>query len=122
MSAAVYRIMYDDAFQARCQRYAHGNGTSEAIARAALQALSPRLVECEPSTIAAAPDLLVLATRGMIALEAELSLLLESVCLLDNALQPIRDTIDPEFDEEAAALERAIAEGRAVIASALGAA
>lgn len=39
VSALSERAMYDAAFQAACQRYAHGNGSSGAIASAALSAV-----------------------------------------------------------------------------------
>jgi hypothetical protein len=32
------RVMLDESFQAACQRYANGNGSSEAIAKAAISA------------------------------------------------------------------------------------
>lgn len=35
----IRHIMLDEKFQASCQRYAHGNGTSEAIARSAINAI-----------------------------------------------------------------------------------
>lgn len=47
MSAAAERVMYDDAFQSACQRYAHNGGSSAAIAEAAIRALeaAPELIE-----------------------------------------------------------------------------
>jgi len=42
----IERIALDDQFQAACQRYAHGNGSSHAIAAAAVRAISaPELLE-----------------------------------------------------------------------------
>lgn len=38
MSELSYRVAQDEAFQAACQRYAHGNGSSSGIAAAALRA------------------------------------------------------------------------------------
>jgi hypothetical protein len=38
MSALSDRVMYDEAFQAACQRYHHSGGSSGAIAQAALRA------------------------------------------------------------------------------------
>jgi hypothetical protein len=38
MSALSDRVMYDETFQAACQRYAHGNGSSGGIAGAAIRA------------------------------------------------------------------------------------
>lgn len=40
MNATIEKVMLAEAFQAACQRYAHGNGSSEAIAAAAVSALS----------------------------------------------------------------------------------
>ncbi len=41
----IERIALDNQFQAACQRYAHGNGSSHAIAGAAARAMSaPELV------------------------------------------------------------------------------
>lgn len=38
--AEIEKVMLSEAFQAACQRYAHGNGSSEAIAAAAVSVLS----------------------------------------------------------------------------------
>lgn len=50
MSAANFgemrdRVMYDEQFQAACQRYAHSNGTSGAIAAAAVRVIDAMLAE-----------------------------------------------------------------------------
>jgi len=66
------------------------------------------------------PMLLAATELGLECLERELSCLLESMCLLDADLKPRRDTIDPEFEDDAIVLERAIAEVRAVIAEVRG--
>ena len=34
------KVMYDPAFQAACQRYAHGNGSSAAIAASAIRIIT----------------------------------------------------------------------------------
>lgn len=39
------KVMLDERFQAACQRYAHENGSSEAIARAVIAALNDARVE-----------------------------------------------------------------------------
>lgn len=38
MAKAIKVVMHDDLFQAALQRYAHGNGSSQAIAQAAVAA------------------------------------------------------------------------------------
>ena len=48
------RIVYDPAFQAACQRYAHGNGSSGGIASAALAALGT--VAADPPVTDEAPN------------------------------------------------------------------
>ena len=40
MAAAIKVVMYDEHFQAALQRYAHGNGSSQAIAQAAVSAVA----------------------------------------------------------------------------------
>ena len=40
MSAAIKAVMHDELFQATLQRYAHGNGSSQAVAQAAVAALA----------------------------------------------------------------------------------
>lgn len=62
--------------------------------------------------------LVAAADRGLVALEQELHDLLTSVCLLDDDLEPRRDTIEPAFEADAAELEQAIASVTAAIAKA----
>lgn len=40
MSAAIKAVMHDEFFQAALQRYAHGNGSSQAIAQAAVAVIA----------------------------------------------------------------------------------
>ena len=40
MAAAIKVVMHDELFQAALQRYAHGNGSSQAIAHAAVAAIA----------------------------------------------------------------------------------
>ena len=40
MSAAIKAVMHNELFQATLQRYAHGNGSSQAVAQAAIAAMA----------------------------------------------------------------------------------
>lgn len=44
MSPLAERVMYDEKFQSACQRYAHANGSSGAIAAAAVHAAAPDML------------------------------------------------------------------------------
>lgn len=78
--------------------------------------------EANAHLIAAAPELLVVAEEGLGALERELAGLLETSCLLDSDLNPIRASLDPEMKDAIEALEASVAAARAAIAKATGAA
>ena len=40
MAAAIKAVMHDEHFQAALQRYAHGNGSSQAVAHAAVAVIA----------------------------------------------------------------------------------
>lgn len=63
-------------------------------------------------------QLVEVAKIGLASLEQQLEDLLGSVCLLNADLTPRRDTIEPQFAEEATELEANIARAKAVIAAA----
>lgn len=80
--------------------------------------------ECQANArlIVAAPELLEAAENGLASLETELGLILESHCKLDTELEPIRETLDEDVRDLVEALEAKIAQARAAIARATGAA
>lgn len=71
--------------------------------------------------IATAPELLGLSELGLKYMEESLSQILESHCLLDDQLQPIRDSLEDAVRDDVSRLEEEIASARDVIAKARGA-
>jgi hypothetical protein len=107
MSALSQVVMYDADFQAACQRYAHANGSSAAIAQAALRA-------------ADVEELIAVAREGLAAMQLRQSEILRSHCLLDDQGEPIRATLDTDCEEEIGELEQAITRAAACLARAGG--
>lgn len=70
--------------------------------------------------IAVAPELYELGERAVALFEESLALILESHCLLNDQLQPIRDTLEDDVRDAVERLERDIAAARALLAKALG--
>ena len=50
MTAAIKAVMHNELYQAALQRYAHGNGSSQAVAHAAVAAIA---IVTKPAEVAA---------------------------------------------------------------------
>lgn len=72
--------------------------------------------------IATSPELLAVARDALVAMHANLELILEAHCLLNDDLTPRRDTLEEGVRKEVEGLEAKIERTRAVIAKATGAA
>lgn len=70
--------------------------------------------------IAAAPELYALGEVALDEMEQSLALLLESHCLLDDELNPKRETLEEDVREEVERLEKGIADARTLLAKARG--
>jgi sugar (pentulose or hexulose) kinase len=70
----------------------------------------------------AVAELIAAAEIGLNRVEVELACFLESACFLNDDLEPLRDTLGPDDEEHARALEDLIERIRAAILAVRGAA
>lgn len=76
--------------------------------------------EANAQLISAAPGLYAMAQLALDIMESLLSGILECCCLLDESLQPRRETLDECAKLDVLRLEAAIADARAILAKARG--